>query len=288
MPGLQEVLMREISCTEITDAVEKLCIEAAVILPPDLAGLLERAAEHEESPSGTAALSDIVENFKLAASTGLPICQDTGMAVIFAEIGQDVHISGGLFEDAVNEGVRRGYEHGYLRKSVVADPLRRVNTGDNTPAIIHIQLVEGDKLSLTIAPKGFGSENMSAMRMFLPSDTIETIEDFIVGAVNTAGSNPCPPVVLGIGLGGTLEQAALLSKRALLRDVTTPNSDLFYADMEKRLLDKINKLGIGPQGFGGRFTAVSVSIETYPTHIAGLPCVVSIGCHATRHACRIL
>ncbi|NLT12943.1 MAG: fumarate hydratase [Clostridiales bacterium] len=276
--------MREIDCSAITDAVERLCIEAAVHLPQDMCALLEQAAENEISLPGAAALNDIVKNCKLAASAGIPICQDTGMAVVFADIGQDVHITGGSFEDAVNEGVRRGYTKGYLRKSVVKDPLRRENTEDNTPAVIHVRLVAGEKINLTVAPKGFGSENMSAMRLFLPSDNIETVEEFIVDTVSRAGSNPCPPVVLGVGLGGTIEQAALLSKRALLRDVQAFNSDTFYAGMEKRVLDKVNRLGIGPQGFGGRFTAVKVNIETYPTHIAGMPCVVNMSCHATRHA----
>ncbi len=276
--------MREIASSNITDAIEQLCIKAAVHLPEDLCTLLEQAVEHEESPAGAAALSDIVQNFKLAASTGLPICQDTGMAIVFADIGQDVHITGGLFEDAVNEGVRRGYQNGYLRKSIVRDPLRRENTEDNTPAVIHTRIVAGDKITLTVAPKGFGSENMSAMHLFLPSDSVETIEDFVVGTVEQAGSNPCPPVVLGIGLGGTIEQAALLSKRALLREAGKPHPDAFYKDMEARFLEKINRLGIGPQGFGGRCTAVAVHIEPYPTHIAGLPCVVTMSCHATRHA----
>ena len=276
--------MREIDCQTIADAVERLCVEAAVHLPPDLCTLLEDAAAREESPAGAAALGDIVANFKLAAETGLPICQDTGMAVVFADIGQDVHITGGLFEDAVNEGVRRGYTNGYLRKSVVRDPLRRENTEDNTPGVLHVRLVPGDRLSLTVAPKGFGSENMSAMRLFLPSDGASVIEDFIAGVADRAGSNPCPPVVLGVGLGGTIEQAALLSKRALLRDMSRSNDDPFYAAMESRVLEKVNRLGIGPQGFGGRFTAVKVNIETYPTHIAGLPCVVNMSCHATRHA----
>ena len=276
--------MREIASSNITDAIEQLCIKAAVHLPEDLCTLLEQAAEHEESPAGAAALSDIVQNFKLAASTGLPICQDTGMAIVFADIGQDVHITGRLFEDAVNEGVRQGYQNGYLRKSIVRDPLRRENTDDNTPAVIHTRIVAGDKITLTVAPKGFGSENMSAMHLFLPSDSVETIEDFVVGTVERAGSNPCPPVVLGIGLGGTIEQAALLSKRALLREAGKPHPDAFYKDMEARFLEKINRLGIGPQGFGGRCTAVAVHIEPYPTHIAGLPCVVTMSCHATRHA----
>lgn len=280
--------MREVTCTAISEAVEKLCIEAAVHLPHDLCSLLEQAAEKEVSHAGAAALFDIVQNFKLAASKGLPICQDTGMAVVFADIGQEVHITGGLFDDAVNEGVRRGYTNGYLRKSVVGDPLRRENTEDNTPAILHTGLVAGDRLHLTVAPKGFGSENMSAMRLFLPSDKIETIEGFIVDTVSKAGSNPCPPVVVGVGIGGTIEKAALISKRALLRDLEQQNSDAFYAGMEDRLLKKINRLGIGPQGFGGRYTALKVNIEAFPTHIAGLPCVVNISCHATRHASCIL
>ncbi|NLM83569.1 MAG: fumarate hydratase [Clostridiales bacterium] len=278
--------MRTISSAAIADAVERLCIEAATALPPDLCALLEEAAQNEVSPAGKAALDDIVANFRLARSSGLPICQDTGMAVVFADIGQDVHITGGLFENAINEGVRRGYEKGYLRKSVVRDPLRRENTEDNTPAIVHVRLVEGDRLRLTVAPKGFGSENMSAMRLFLPSDSLEAIEGFIVDTVSRAGSNPCPPVVVGVGLGGTIEQCALLAKRALLRGA--PHPDPFYAEMERRVLDKINRLGIGPQGFGGRYTAVRVSIEAFPTHIAGLPCVVNMGCHATRHASCVL
>ncbi|UOO37860.1 fumarate hydratase [Oscillospiraceae bacterium CM] len=276
--------MREIPCQEIADVIEKLCIEAAVFLPPDVGALLEDAAKNEVSPAGKAALDDLVRNFKLAASSGLPICQDTGMAVVFADIGQDVHITGGLFEDAVNDGVRRGYQNGFLRKSVVQDPFRRVNTSDNTPAVLHLRLVEGDAIALTVAPKGFGSENMSAMRLFLPSDALETVEDFIVGVVGSAGSNPCPPVIVGVGLGGTIEKAALLAKRALLRPATARHTDPFYADMESRVLTKINRLGIGPQGFGGRYTALAVNIETYPTHIAGLPCVVNMSCHATRHA----
>jgi len=280
--------LREISCETITAAIERLCIEAASVLPPSLGILLECAAEGEESPAGAAALEDIVENFKYAAFSGLPICQDTGMAVVFADIGQDAHITDGLFEDAVNEGVRRGYKKGRLRMSVAGDPLRRRNTDDNTPCVLHVRLVKGDGIELHVAPKGFGSENMSAMRLFLPTDTTETIEDFIIGTVSKAGSNPCPPVVLGVGLGGTIEQCALIAKRALLRPADTRSGDEFYAKMERRVLTKINRLGIGPQGFGGRYTAVAVNIETYPVHIAGLPCVVNMGCHATRHAHMIL
>ena len=276
--------MREISCDAITEAVQDICVRANVWLPPELAVLLECAQESEVSPAGKAALDDIVSNFRYAAEESLPICQDTGMAVIFADIGQDVHITGGLFEDAVNEGVRRGYEQGKLRKSVVADPLRRVNTGDNTPAVIHVRLVPGDRIKLTAAPKGFGSENMSALHMFLPSDTQTAVEDFIVDTVSKAGSRPCPPVVVGVGLGGTVEQAAILAKRALARPVDTHNGDKYYASMESRVLQRINMLGVGPQGFGGKYTAVAVNIETFPTHIAGMPCVVNMGCHATRHA----
>jgi fumarate hydratase subunit alpha len=276
--------MREITCQTITDAVEKLCIDAATLLPPELGILLECASECEVSPAGCAALNDIVDNFKYAAEKRLPICQDTGMAVIFAQVGQEVHVTGGAFEDAVNEGVRRGYVNGHLRKSVVSDPLRRVNTEDNTPAVIHTRLVPGDRIVLTAAPKGFGSENMSAMRMFLPSSKQEQIEDFIVSCVEKAGSNPCPPVVVGVGLGGTVDQCALLAKQALTRPCDRRNEDPFYAEMETRVLEKINKLGIGPQGFGGRNTAIAVNIETFPTHIAGLPCVVNMGCHVTRHA----
>lgn len=281
---MEAQMMREITFEEIAQAVEQLCIKAAVDLPCDTARLLEAAEKSESSPAGKQALADIIENFKYARTSGIPICQDTGMAVIFAEIGQEVHISGGLFNDAVNEGVRRGYEKGYLRKSIVSDPFRRINTNDNTPAVIHTTLIAGEKISLTVSPKGFGSENMSSMKMLLPSDSIDAAIDFIVETAAKAGSNPCPPIIVGVGLGGTVEQAAILAKKALLRDADTPNPDPFYAEAEQKALDKINALGIGPCGYGGKTTALAVNINTFPTHIAGLPCVVNIGCHATRHA----
>lgn len=276
--------MKEITCAEITKVVEQLCIKAAVWLPADVAMQLECASECEVNEAGAAALQDIVDNYHIAAEKGIPICQDTGMAVVFAEIGQEVHISGGGFEDAINAGVANGYVNGYLRKSVVKDPLRRVNTNDNTPAVIHTRLVPGDEVKLMVAPKGFGSENMSRMKLFLPSNTPEQIVDFIVESVNIAGARPCPPVVVGVGLGGTIEKAALLAKQALCRPIDTRNPDEYYAGLEKQALEKINALGIGPQGFGGITTALAVNIEVYPTHIAGLPCVVNMGCHATRHA----
>jgi len=280
--------MREVSFETIAETVARLCIRANTILSPDIGIMLESCWETETSEAGAGALQDIVENFKYAAKAGLPICQDTGMAVVFADIGQEVHITGGLFSDAVNEGVRRGYVGGLLRLSVVRDPLRRENTGDNTPAVLHINLVEGDRIRLTVAPKGFGSENMSAMKMFLPSSTKEEIIDFITETVAKAGSNPCPPMILGVGLGGTIEQAALIAKKALLRPVDERHPDPFYADMERKALEKINGLGIGPQGYGGRHTALAVNIEYYPTHITALPCVVNVGCHVTRHASAVI
>jgi fumarate hydratase subunit alpha len=276
--------MRDISFETIAATVAKLCVKANTILSPEIGILLEAASESEISDAGRGALCDMVENFKFAASAEVPICQDTGMAVVFADIGQEAHITGGLFSDAVDEGVRRGYVDGLLRLSVVKDPFRRVNTEDNTPAMLSVRLVAGDKIHLTVAPKGFGSENMSAMKMFLPSSKPEEIVDFIVQTVDKAGSNPCPPVILGVGLGGTIEQTALTAKRALLRPIDTRNPDKFYANMEQRALTKINALGIGPQGFGGKTTALAVNIDVLPTHIAGLPCVVNMGCHVTRHA----
>ena len=280
--------MREIDCEQIILAVKNLCINANCFLPADVRRALDAARESEQSEVGRAILGDLAENYRLADAEHLPICQDTGMAVLFVELGQEVHITGGLLEDALNEGVRRGYVDGLLRLSVVADPIRRGNTNDNTPAVIHLRLVKGDQLKITVAPKGFGSENMSVLKMFKPAATVEEIEDFIVSAVDQAGSNPCPPIVLGVGLGGTSEQVMELAKRALLRPVGQPHTDAFYADMERRLLEKINRLGIGPQGLGGITTALAVHIETAPTHIAGLPCCVNLGCHVTRHATEVI
>lgn len=277
--------MREISCGDIRELVERLCIEAATVLPDDLCRTIHAAREKEESPVGQGILQDIEDNYLLAREKGVPICQDTGMAVVFLELGQEVHITGGSLRDAVNLGVHDGYLNGALRCSVVEDPLRRVNTGDNTPAVLHVEIVEGDAFRVTVAPKGFGSENMSAMKMFTPAASREDIEDWIVSCVNTAGSNPCPPVIVGVGIGGTIEQCALEAKKALLAPMDAPNEDPFYADMEEKTLEKINRLGIGPQGMGGRVTALGVHIRPYPTHIAGLPCVVNMSCHVTRHAC---
>ena len=280
--------MREIAYQDIVTAVAELCVEANTRLPGDLCAAIHGAEGAEESPVGRAILRDLEENFTFAAEKGLPICQDTGMAVVFAELGQDAHITGGLLSDAVDEGVARGYVDGRLRLSVVGDPLRRVNTNDNTPAILHLTLTAGDALRLTVAPKGFGSENMTRLKMFTPSATREDVLDFIVESVSLAGSNPCPPVVVGVGLGGTSEVAALLAKRALLRPVDAGNPDPFYAEMEAEALARVNALGVGPQGLGGVITALSVCILPHATHIAGLPCAVNLGCHVTRHAEAIL
>ena len=276
--------MREIRFDDIVTAVRDACIRANTVLPDDLCAAIRSAGAAEESPVGRAILGDLEENFTFAAQRGLPICQDTGMAVVFLELGQEAHITDGLLEDAVNEGVRRGYLEGALRCSVVQDPLRRENTGDNTPAVQYLRLTEGDQLTITVAPKGFGSENMTRLKMFTPAAGRQEIVDFIVESVSLAGSNPCPPVVVGVGLGGTSDRAVLLAKQALLRSVDTHSADPFYADMEAEALERINALGIGPQGLGGRTTALSVAILPAPTHIAGLPCCVNLGCHVTRHA----
>ena len=274
--------MREIEAEQITAAVRQLCMDANRVLPEDLETCIHCAAEEETSPLGKAILCYLCDNMDAARELQIPVCQDTGMAVIFAEVGQDVHIHGN-FEHAVNEGVRQGYVDGLLRCSVVADPIRRGNTGDNTPAILHTRLVEGDRLSLMVAPKGFGSENMSRMKMFTPSASLDDIVGFVVETARVAGSNPCPPMVLGVGIGGDFEKCAILAKMALCRPVSEPNPDSFYAELEKRMLDEVNALGIGPQGFGGDTTALCVHIESFPTHIAGLPVAVNVGCHVTRH-----
>jgi len=279
--------MREVTFEEIAEAVSDLCIKAATRLPPDVAMAIECACDSEPGQAGQSALLDIMENFKCAACEDIPICQDTGMAVVFLKIGQDVHIVGDL-TDAVNEGVRKGYGEGYLRKSVVRDPLDRVNTGDNTPAILHTEIVPGDRVEITVAPKGFGSENMSKIAMLRPSDGVEGVKNFVVKAVEEAGPNPCPPIVVGVGIGGTFDKAAYLAKKALMRSTDEPNPDPFYAELEQQLLADINALGIGPQGFGGKTTALAVNIEQFPTHIAGLPVAVNINCHVTRHKTEVL
>lgn len=281
--------MREIHSSEITKTVRDLVIKANKILPDDLIDCIGCSKKSETNDIAKSILSDLEANIDAAKELDIPICQDTGMAVIFAEIGQDIHITGESFVKAVNNGVSQGYIEGLLRKSVVADPFKnRVNTNDNTPAIIHTSIVDGDKIKITAAPKGFGSENMSRLKMFTPSAKREDILDFIVDTVQTAGSNPCPPVVIGVGIGGDFEYSAILAKKALCRNVSDRNEDEFYADMEKELLEKINALDIGPQGFGGKTTALCVNIETYPTHIAGLPVAVNVGCHVTRHASKTI
>ena len=280
--------MRNIDSSEITKNIKEMCIEANHFLAPDMERVFKKAKENEESKLGCQILEQLDENLKIAAEDMIPICQDTGMAVIFLEIGQDVHFEGGLLEDAVNEGVRQGYVDGYLRKSVVKDPLIRENTKDNTPAILHTKIVAGNKVKIKVAPKGFGSENMSAIRMFKPSAGIEGIKSFILETVEAAGPNPCPPMVVGVGIGGTFDKCALLAKKALMRNTEEPNPDPYYADLEKEMLEKINELGIGPQGFGGKTTALALNIETMPTHIAGMPCAVNINCHVTRHKTEVI
>ncbi|GKH46596.1 fumarate hydratase [Anaerotruncus massiliensis (ex Togo et al. 2019)] len=278
--------MREIPREAVVEAVKALCIEANRMLPADLKERLCGACRAEESPLGREVLSDIVRNYETAEALSIPVCQDTGMAVVFAELGEDAHVPG--LEEAVNEGVRRGYTEGLLRCSVVGDPLRRQNTGDNTPAVLHLRLVPGDRLTLTVAPKGAGSENMSSIRMMTPAASEQDLIDAVVRAVEAAGSNPCPPVVVGVGVGGNFEGCALLAKRALCRDTAVRNPDPLYASLEERMLEGINRTGIGPQGFGGRVTALAVNIEAGATHIASLPLAVNMGCHVTRHACRTI
>lgn len=280
--------MREIEVSQITDVIEKLCMEANEHLPEDIKHAIRDCRACEDGSIACGILDNIIENFEIADQENVPVCQDTGMACVFLEIGQDVHFTGGNLAEAVDEGVRRGYEKGYLRKSVVKDPVRRGNTGDNTPAMLYTEIVPGDQVKITVGPKGFGSENMSAIRMFKPSAGLQGIKDFILETVETAGPNPCPPMVVGVGIGGTFDKAALLAKKALMRPINVRNEDPFYADLETEMLDKINQLGIGPQGFGGKTTALGLNIETMPTHIAGMPCAINISCHVTRHKTEVI
>ncbi len=275
--------MKNIDAKVIEDTVARLCIEANLRLPPDVINAIESAEKAEPWDGAKRILSLLGDNVRIASEKTLPVCQDTGMACVFVELGQDVHIDGD-FEEAVNNGVRRGYGEGYLRKSVVCDPLRRVNTGDNTPALLTVKLTRGDKMRITVMPKGFGSENMSALKMLKPADGVEGVKNFVLETVEKAGANPCPPIIVGVGIGGSFDKAAYLAKHALLRPVDEPNPDEYYAALERELLDKINALGIGPQGFGGKTTALAVLIEAMPTHVAGLPVAVNISCHATRRA----
>ena len=276
--------MKEITTFQISEAVRKLCIDANYYLSDDIKNALHKAYEEETWEIAKDILGKIIENSSIAKKEHLPMCQDTGMACVFVEVGQDVHIVGGSLEEAINEGIRRGYEDGFLRKSIVGDPIQRINTKDNTPAVISYSIVQGDKLNITLAPKGFGSENMSQIKMLKPSDGIEGVKEFILKVVEEAGSNPCPPIVIGVGIGGNFDKVTALAKKALIRPIDVSNGDPYYADLEKEMLEKINELGIGPQGFGGKTTALAINIETYPTHIAGLPVAVNVNCHATRHA----
>ena len=280
--------MREIDVSILTDTIERLCIDANTHLPEDVKCAIRGCRLREDGQIAQGILDNIIENFEIADREWVPICQDTGMACVFLEIGQDVHLVGGDLTDAVNEGVRRGYAKGYLRKSVVADPLRRGNTGDNTPAMLYTEIVPGEAVKITLGPKGFGSENMSAIRMFKPSAGIEGIKDFILETVENAGPNPCPPIVVGVGIGGTFDKAALLAKKALMRPLGSAHPDPYYAALEREMLEKINALGIGPQGFGGKTTAIGLNIETLPTHIAGMPCAININCHVTRHKTEVI
>lgn len=276
--------MKEINVSKITEVVKNMCIDSNYYLTHDVKEKIESAYKQEKWPMAKEILEKILTNIDIAKKEEMPICQDTGMACVFVEIGQDVHIIGGNLKDAINEGIRQGYNEGFLRKSVVKDPLDRINTMDNTPAIIYYDIVEGDKLKIKVAPKGFGSENMSQLKMLKPADGLEGIKDFVLKVVKEAGPNPCPPIVVGIGIGGTFDKAANLAKKALVRPLNEKNNNEFYANLEKELLKEVNELGIGPQGFGGKTTALAVNIETYPTHIAGLPVAVNINCHVTRHA----
>ena len=280
--------MREVNVSIITDNIKEMCIEANHFLTDDMKNVFEKAVKNEESALGKQVLGQLEENLKIAGEDMIPICQDTGMAVVFINVGQDVHLIGGDITDAINEGVRRGYVDGYLRKSVVKDPIYRENTKDNTPAVIHFNIVPGDKVDITVAPKGFGSENMSRVFMLKPADGIEGVKEAILTAVKDAGPNACPPMVVGVGIGGTFEKCAYLAKKALTRDLNEESPVEYVCDLEKEMLEKINKLGIGPGGLGGTQTALAINIETYPTHIAGLPVAVNICCHVNRHSHRVI
>ena len=280
--------MREVNVSIITDNIKEMCIEANHFLTDDMKNVFEKAVKNEESALGKQVLGQLEENLKIAGEDMIPICQDTGMAVVFINVGQDVHLIGGDITDAINEGVRRGYVDGYLRKSVVKDPIYRENTKDNTPAVIHFNIVPGDKVDITVAPKGFGSENMSRVFMLKPADGIEGVKEAILTAVKDAGPNACPPMVVGVGIGGTFEKCAYLAKKALTRDLNEESPVEYVRDLEKEMLEKINKLGIGPGGLGGTQTALAMNIETYPTHIAGLPVAVNICCHVNRHSHRVI
>lgn len=280
--------MREVSVSEITKNIREMCIEANHFLSPDMKRVFDEAVSREESPLGKQILNQLEENLRIAGEDMIPICQDTGMAVVFVKAGQEVHFTGGSLTEAVNEGVRQGYTEGFLRKSVVQDPIERVNTGDNTPAILHYEIVEGDQVEITVAPKGFGSENMSRVFMLKPADGIEGVKEAILTAVRDAGPNACPPMVVGVGIGGTFEKCALMAKHALTRDLSEEAPVPYVRELEKEMLERINGLGIGPGGLGGRITAFAVNIETYPTHIAGLPVAVNICCHVNRHAHRVI
>lgn len=280
--------MREVSVSEITKNIREMCIEANQFLSPDMKQVFDEAVSREESPLGKQILNQLEENLRIAGEDMIPICQDTGMAVVFVKAGQEVHFTGGSLTEAVNEGVRQGYVEGFLRKSVVQDPIDRVNTGDNTPAVLHYEIVEGDQVEITVAPKGFGSENMSRVFMLKPADGIEGVKEAILTAVRDAGPNACPPMVVGVGIGGTFEKCALMAKHALTRDLSEEAPVPYVRELEKEMLERINGLGIGPGGLGGRITAFAVNIETYPTHIAGLPVAVNICCHVNRHAHRVI
>jgi fumarate hydratase subunit alpha len=279
--------MRVVDAKEIADTVARLCVRANRVLPEDLRETILKFREEETWPVARDILDRIVENYQLAEARGVPICQDTGMACVFVDIGREVHVEGDINE-AIDEGVRRGYGEGFLRKSMATDPLERKNSGDNAPAMRYFDFVGGDRIAITVAPKGFGSENMSRIKMLQPSDGAEGVADFVVSVAREAGPNPCPPMVVGVGVGGNFDKAALIAKKALLRPLNRRNSNAFYATMEVSLLERINALGIGPQGLGGRTTALAVAIETLPTHIAGLPCAVNINCHVGRHAQEII